>query len=122
MVTTLKVAELEVRCDSLLIVSHINREYAAKDDRMVAYLKIVMTWKAKFSRCDFKQILRSENSHADSLATQALVVDFQFRREIPVEHIPKPSIRKPDVKVLRLDLSPRWRDPIISFLKDETPR
>ena len=43
MVTTLKVTELEVRCDSLLIVSHINREYAAKDDRMVAYLKIVMT-------------------------------------------------------------------------------
>ena len=68
MATTLGIAELEVRCDSLLIVSQINREYVAKDDRMTAYLKIVTSWNAKFSRCDFKQVLRFENSHADFLA------------------------------------------------------
>ena len=42
-VTTLGVVKLEVRCDSLLKVSQINREYAAKDDQMAAYLKIVST-------------------------------------------------------------------------------
>ena len=87
---------------------------------MAACLKIVMTWKAKFSRCDFKQIPKSENRHTDSLATIASVVDFQFRPEIPVEHIPKPSIHKPDEKLLRLDSSWGWRDTIISFLKDGT--
>ena len=49
MATTLGFAKLEVQCDSLLIVSQINREYTVKDDQTVTYLKIVMTWKAKFS-------------------------------------------------------------------------
>jgi len=74
--------------------------------------------KAKFSRCNFKQISRFKNSYADSLSTLASAVDFQFRREIPVENIQKSSIHKPDEEVLRLDSSPGWRDPIISFLKD----
>ena len=87
MATTVGVAKLEVRCDSLLIVSQINGKYTVKDDWMTAYLKIVLTWKGKFSYCDFKQISRSENSHADSLATLASAIDFQFRREIHVEHI-----------------------------------
>jgi len=41
MATTLGVAEFEVRCDSLLIACQINGEYAAKDDRMAAHLKVV---------------------------------------------------------------------------------
>jgi len=105
MVTTLRVKELGVQCDSLLIVSQVNGEYTAKDDQMVAYLKVVATWKAKVSHCNFKQIPRSENIHADSLATFASAVDFQFRREIPVEYIPMPSIRKLDEEVLHLDSS-----------------
>jgi len=32
MEATIKIAELEVRCDLLLIVSQINGEYTAKDD------------------------------------------------------------------------------------------
>ena len=87
---------------------------------MVAYLKVIMSCKCKFSRCDFKQIPKSENSHTNSLATLASVVAFQFKREVLVEHIPKPSIRKPDEEVFRLDSSLGWMDPIISFLKDGT--
>jgi len=43
MAATIGIVELEVRCDSLLIVSQINGEYTAKDDRMAVYLKIVTT-------------------------------------------------------------------------------
>ena len=50
----------------------------------------------------------------------ASTVDFQFRREIPVEYIPKPNIHKSDEEVLHLDTSLRWRDSIIVYLKDET--
>jgi len=109
-----------VCCDSLLIVSQINRECTSKDDRMVAYLKIVTTWKSKFSCCNFIQVLRSENSHVNSLAMLASVVDLQFRREIPVEYISKPSINKFDEEVLHLDTSPKWWDHVISYLKDGT--
>ena len=76
----------------------MNREHPVKDDWMVVYLKIVMTWKAKFSSCDFKQIPRSENSHANSQATLASAVDFQFRREIPVEHTPSQAFTRPTRK------------------------
>ena len=47
MATTLGAAELEVQCNSLLIMSQIKGEYTVKDDRIAAYLKIVMTWKSQ---------------------------------------------------------------------------
>ena len=100
-------------------MSQVNGEYTTKDDRMATYLNIVTTWKFKFSRCNFIQVSRSENSRADSLAI-ASIVDFQFRREIPVEYIPKPSIHKSDEEVLHLDTSPGWRAPIVSYLKNGT--
>ena len=117
MTTALGVTELEVQCDSLLIVSQVDGDYTTKDDRMVAYLNVVIAWKTKFSRCDFKQVPRSKNNHADSLAALTSVVNFQFRCEITIEHIPKPSIKKPDEEILRIYRSPGWKDPIISFLK-----
>ena len=47
-------------------------------------------------------------------------MEFQFRREISVEHITNPSVQQPTGEVLRLDTSPGWRSPIISYLKDRT--
>ena len=54
MATTLRVTELEVRCDSLLVVSQVNREYSGKYDWMAAYLQIVLNLKSNFSCCDLK--------------------------------------------------------------------
>ena len=50
----------------------------------------------------------------------ASAADFQFRREIPAEYILKPRIHKSDEEVLHLDAFLGWRDPIISYLKNET--
>jgi len=61
---------------------------------------------------------RSENNHADTLANLGADTEFQFKREIPVEHIANPSVHRPIREVLRLDTSPGWRDPIIAYLKD----
>ena len=87
---------------------------------MEAYLQLALSLKTKFSCCDFKRILRSENNHADSLASLASAIGYKFRREIPVEHIPTQSIQWPDKEILCLDTSPGWRDPIIAYLKDGT--
>ena len=38
MVATLEITGLEVHYDSALVVCEVNREYAAKDERMEAYL------------------------------------------------------------------------------------
>jgi len=120
MAATIGIMELEVPCDSLLIVNQINKEYITKDDQMVAYLKIITTWKSKFSRCNFIQVRRSENSYVDSLTTLASAIDFQFRHEIRIKYFSKPSICKFDEEILHLDTSSGWRGPIIAYLKDGT--
>jgi len=62
---------------------------------------------------------RSENNH-DSLANLGVATEFQFRREIPIEHITNLSVQQPTGEILRLDTSPGWRDPIIAYLKELT--
>jgi len=95
-------------------------EYAAKDKRMEAYLYHILNLKVKISCCDFRRVSRSESNHADFLANLASATEFQFWRKIHIEHIPTPSIQHPDREVLRLEISPGWRDPIIPYLKDWT--
>ena len=84
---------------------------------MVAYLLLVLILKAKFPRCDFKRVLKSENNHVDSLANLALATEFQFWWKIIIEHIPTTSIQYPDREILRLDTSLGWRTLIIAYLK-----
>jgi len=54
----------------------------------------------------------------DSLANLGAATEFQFRKDIFIEYIANSSIHRPIREVLRLDTSPRWRDPIIAYLKD----
>ena len=63
------------------------------------------------------------NSHCGmslhlSLANLGAATEFQFRHEISVKHIANPSVLRPNGEVLRLDTSPGWKDPIITYLKD----
>jgi len=121
MAITLGITGLEIRCNSVLVICHVNGEYAAKDERMEAYMHLILSLKFKVPWCDFRRVLRSENNRADSLANLASATEFQFRREIPVCNIPTPSIQRPDRKILRLNTLSGWRDPIFAYLKDETP-
>ena len=102
------------------MVCQVNGEYAAKNKRMEAYLPLVLWLEVKIPWCDFKRVPSSENNHADFLANLILTTEFQFRWEIPVEHILTPSIQCPNRDILWLDTSPGWRDSIIAYLKDET--
>jgi len=76
MATTFRVTGLEVRCDSLLAVIQVKGEYTAKDEQMTTYLQLTVNLKLKFHRCDFKQISRSKNNHADFLANLGSAVEL----------------------------------------------
>ena len=80
-------------------------------------MKVVLDLKEKIPRCCFQQVSRADNNHADSLANLGSAMEFQFWHEIPVEHIPHPSIDHSGHEALRLDTSPGWREPIIQYLK-----
>ncbi|XP_058106482.1 uncharacterized protein LOC131249731 [Magnolia sinica] len=63
----LGVQTLEVQCDSQLVVNHIFTEYEAKEAKMVAYLAEAQKLIERFWSCTINQILRVENSWADTL-------------------------------------------------------
>ena len=63
--------EDEVFSDSKLVVSQIEGNFEAMDSHMQQYLKLYAALQATFQKMSMVRILRSQNSHADSLATLA---------------------------------------------------
>ena len=102
------------------MANEVSGKFIARDARMAEYLQLVRGLKSKIPRCDFKWIPKSKNNHTDSLAYLGAAKEFQFRREIFVEHITNPGVLQPTEDVLCLDTSLGWRDPIIAYLKDGT--
>ncbi|XP_074282957.1 uncharacterized protein LOC141607502 [Silene latifolia] len=65
----LRVSHIEVYSNSQLILNHLNDWYAARDSKMVAYLKVVKDLKLCFVTFSIKQVPRHQNAEADALAT-----------------------------------------------------
>lgn len=63
--------EVEVFSDSKLVVSQIEGNFEAMDSHMQHYLKLYGALQATFQKMSMVKIPRSQNSHADSLATLA---------------------------------------------------
>ena len=65
-----------------------------------------------------KQILRGQNSHADSLAMLAISLESSLRRVVVIEEMDSSSLtRAPLIRVCNLCVGPSWMDPIVTFLK-----
>ena len=62
---------MERYSDSRLVVGQVKGELEAKDVRMQEYLNQVRHLQSGFESFNLLQIPRSENTHADSLATLA---------------------------------------------------
>ena len=73
---------MHVYCDSQLIVNQISEEYAAKNEKMVAYLIEAKKLLAEFKHVRVEHISRDLNGHADVLASLALAVAPELRRII----------------------------------------
>ena len=83
--------------DSRLIVGQVNRELEAKDKRMQEYLDQAKCLRSHFDSFSLLHILRSGNTHVDSLATLATSSDQSLPRVIIVEDLYKPSVTKREV-------------------------
>ena len=64
----LSASKLEICSDSQLVVSQIQGEYEAKDERMARYLSKVRNTLDKLSKWAIKRITRTENVQANVLA------------------------------------------------------
>ncbi|XP_074377784.1 uncharacterized protein LOC141719311 [Apium graveolens] len=87
----LKVRHIDVNCDSLLIVNHVNESYEAKENKMITYLDIVKLLQCSFDTFHIQQVPREQNTQADALVgLGAVFKDFDVAN-VPTLHINKPS-------------------------------
>ena len=62
---------VEIFSNLRLVVEQINGDFEARDQRMQRYLSKIRRLQSNFEAFSIKQIPRSKNSHADSLAILA---------------------------------------------------
>jgi hypothetical protein len=117
---TLQADPLHVFCDSQLVVNQISREYAAKDEKIVAYLTEARRLLGQFKHVQVEHISRDLNGHADTLASLASAVAPELRRIISVGVQNLPSVgREINNGVCSIDQSISWMSPILAYLKDD---
>ncbi|KAI5317811.1 hypothetical protein L3X38_037518 [Prunus dulcis] len=83
----LAIKKLVIYSDSQLITNQASGEYMAKHPRMILYLDKVQELLKAFPTFTIQQVPRAKNAHADALASLGPVLDTQFKRFIPVEHL-----------------------------------
>ncbi|XP_074301315.1 uncharacterized protein LOC141632693 [Silene latifolia] len=94
MTSELKVRNLRVYSDSLLVVNHVNNEYVSRDLKMIAYLKVATEQKSKFRTFKITQVPRDQNVEADALATLRATFQPTELSNIPITHVLTPAIRR----------------------------
>ncbi|XP_074298915.1 uncharacterized protein LOC141629892 [Silene latifolia] len=139
MASGLKVRNLRVYSDSLLVVNHVNNEYVARDSKMIAYLKVATEQKSKFRTFKISQVPRDQNVEADALATLGATFQPTKLSNIPITHMLTPTIQKePDQNPVKEDVHMQctqgartlvstvgqqdadWRVPYLNWLRDGT--
>ena len=90
---------------------------------MQGYLAQIRHLQLKFESFNLQHIPRSENTHADSLATLVTSSAQNLPRIILIEDLCKPSgIKGNMICVPHIRIGPSWMDPIIQYLsKDVLP-
>ena len=106
--------------DSRLVIGQVNGELEPRDERMQGYLSQVKHLQSHFDSFSLLHILRSGNTHVDSLATLATSLAQSLPWVILVEDLCKPSVTKKEViHVHQVKVGPSWMDPLVLFLKDD---
>ncbi|XP_058210020.1 uncharacterized protein LOC131322641 [Rhododendron vialii] len=117
--TNLQVEDLQVFCDSQLIVNQVTGDYEARDPRMIKYQATALELIRGFKGFQIEQINRENNAHADALASLASASKASEYRHISLGEIHQPSFKVSE-EVFSISLGHSWMDEIVSFLKDDT--
>ena len=83
---------LDAFSDSQLVVNQVQRDYLAKDTRIVAYLDEVKAILEKIKDFRICQIPREKNKKDDALVNLTSTFDYILDISIPLEFLANPSI------------------------------
>ncbi|XP_074351791.1 uncharacterized protein LOC141690936 [Apium graveolens] len=90
----MKIKNINVKCDSLLIINHIKGSYEAKDSKMVAYLDIAKRLTNCFDNFSIEQLPRENNVQVDALAGLGAVFQHMDLNNVPIIHIINPAMER----------------------------
>ena len=111
---------VKVFSNSRLVVSQVNGEFEAKDERMQGYLSQVKCLQPEFDSFNLLHIPRNGNAHVNSLAMLATSSAQDLPRVILVEDLYKPTeTRRETAQIHQIKVGPSWMDSIIQFLKED---
>ena len=106
-----------------LVVGQVRGDLEACDSRMQEYLCQIWSIQEKFEVFDLSHVLRSGNTHADSLVTLATSSAQDFPRVVLVEDLYMHTSTHHGIpRIHQIKLGPSWMDSISLFLeKDVLP-
>ncbi|XP_074359599.1 uncharacterized protein LOC141699478 [Apium graveolens] len=90
----MKVRHININCDSLLIVNHVNGSYEAKDPKMIMYLDVSKRLTSYFDTFNIQQVPRENNVQADTLSGLGAVFKGLSLNNILVVHIMKLAVER----------------------------
>ncbi|XP_074371161.1 uncharacterized protein LOC141712210 [Apium graveolens] len=114
----MKVENLNVFSDSMILVYQINGGYQAKGARTELYLKCTQRIIARFNEVRLELIPRGQNEGADELAKLGSCREVTLLGVMPLDIQRQPSVPQHEVGSLSDNLGPTWMTPILAYIKE----
>ncbi|XP_074370795.1 uncharacterized protein LOC141711956 [Apium graveolens] len=114
----MKVENLNVFSDSMIVVYQINGGYQAKRPRTELYLKCAQRIISRFNEVRLELILRGQNKGADELAKLGSRREATLLGVVPLDIQRQPSVPEHEVGGIGSDLGPTWMTPILAYIKE----
>nr|XP_025678202.1 uncharacterized protein LOC112778047 [Arachis hypogaea] len=109
----LHVINLQVYCDSLLVVQQVNQYFQIKDHILSKYLDIVKSLIDSFSKIEISHIARDQNHGVDILSK--LATTQSHTASLLQSTLYEPSINI--IGTFHIDTDDSWQQPYIQYLK-----
>ncbi|XP_074342688.1 uncharacterized protein LOC141680330 [Apium graveolens] len=114
----MKVGNLNVFSDSMIVVYQINGGYQTKGSRTELYLKCAQRIIARFNEVMLELIPRGQNEGADELAKLGSHREATLLGVVPLDIQRQPSVPEHEVGSIGSELGPTWMIPILTYIKE----
>ncbi|GJZ10737.1 reverse transcriptase domain-containing protein [Tanacetum coccineum] len=115
----MNISNIEVKVDSKLVASQINRNYEASKDSMIKYLAKSKEYASGFKSFSIENIPKNMNQKADVLSKLASVAFNHLTKEVLVEVLNERSTESQEVHTIVEEEGDNWMTPIIQCLEEE---
>ncbi|XP_070018331.1 uncharacterized protein [Nicotiana sylvestris] len=108
---------IDAKCDSLLVVNHVNGSFDVRDDRMQRYLDKLQMTLYRFKEWTLDHVPREQNSEAGALANLGSSVEENDIVLGTVVQLSKLVVEEGHVEINSTSLMWDWRNKYIYYLR-----